>query len=91
MKFWARAAIPALFINKIYTPEMSAQNRKVVGPDTVRKQGCLSEDPEEHIKFVKKYINAGFAHIYVYSAAADQITFLETYGKDVLPALKETE
>jgi coenzyme F420-dependent glucose-6-phosphate dehydrogenase len=88
MKFWAGAVIPALFVNKIYTPEMSAQNGKVVGPDTVRKQGCFSEDPEEHIKFVKKYIDAGFTHIYIHSAASDQKSFLEAYGKDVLPALK---
>jgi hypothetical protein len=60
-----------------------------VGPDTIRKQGCFSEDPEEQIKFVKKYIDAGF-HIYFNSAASDQITFLEAYGKDVLPALKVT-
>jgi len=89
MKFWAGAAIPALFVNKIYTPEMSAQNGKVVGPDTVRKQGCFSENPEEHIKFVKKYIDAGFTHIYTHSVASDQINFLNTYGKDILPALKE--
>lgn len=90
MKFWTGASIPALFVNKIYTPEMSAQNGKVVGPDTIRKQGCFSEDPDAHIKFVKKFIDAGFTHIYVHSAASDQIAFLEAYGKDVLPALKET-
>ena len=89
IKFWAGAAIPALFVNKIYTPEMSAQNGKVVGPDTIRKQGCFSDNPEEHIKYVKKYIDAGFTHIYIHSAASDQITFLKAYGKDILPALKE--
>lgn len=91
MNFWAGAAIPALFLNKIYTPEMSAQNGKVVGPDTVRKLGCFSENPDEHIKFVKKYIDAGFTHIYVHSVASDQITFLNAYGIDVLPTLKEIE
>jgi coenzyme F420-dependent glucose-6-phosphate dehydrogenase len=89
MKFWAGAVVPALFANKIYTPEMSAKNGKVVGPDTVRKHGCFSENPEDHIKFIKKYIDAGFTHIYLHSAASDQITFLKAYGKDILPALKE--
>ena len=67
---------------------MSAQNRKVVDPDTVRKQGCFFENPEEYINFVKKYIDAGFAYIYVHSAVQDQITFLNNYGKAFLPALK---
>jgi F420-dependent oxidoreductase, G6PDH family len=89
MKLWSGAAIPALFVNKIYTPEMSAQNGKVVGPEAVKKRGCFSENPEDHIKFIKKYIEAGFTHIYVHSKASDQITFIKAYGKDVLPALKE--
>ncbi|HII91143.1 MAG TPA: LLM class F420-dependent oxidoreductase, partial [Methanosarcina sp.] len=69
---------------------MSAQNGKVVGLETIRKQGCFSENPEDHIKFIKKYIEAGFTHIYVHSKASDQIAFIKAYGKDVLPALKET-
>jgi len=48
---------------------MSAQNGKVLDPDTVRKQGRFFENPEEYINFVKKYIDAGFAYIYVHSAA----------------------
>ncbi len=88
-KFWAGAEVPALFLNKIYTPEMSAQNGKVVGIDNMRKNGCFSENPDEQIKFVNKFINLGFTHIYVHSAASDQISFLEAYGKDILPALKE--
>jgi coenzyme F420-dependent glucose-6-phosphate dehydrogenase len=90
MKYWAGALIPALFVNKIYTPEMSAQNGKVVGEDTIRKHACFSENPEDHINFVKKYIDLGFTHIYFHSAASNQTAFLEAYGKDVLPALKET-
>lgn len=89
MKYWAGAFIPALFLNKIYTPEMSAQNGQVVGPDIIRKHTCFSEDPVDHIKFAKKYIDLGFTHLYFHSAASDQVAFLEAYGKDVLPAIKE--
>ncbi|HII92635.1 MAG TPA: TIGR03557 family F420-dependent LLM class oxidoreductase [Methanosarcina sp.] len=90
LKYWAGALVPALFLNKIYTPEMSAQNGKVVGSDTVRKNACFSENSEDHINFIKKYIDLGFTHIYLHSAASDQIAFLKAYGKDILPALKET-
>jgi coenzyme F420-dependent glucose-6-phosphate dehydrogenase len=87
-KYWAGAQIHALFLNKIYTPEMSAQNGEVVGEDTIRKQACFSEKPEDHIDYIKRYIDAGFTHIYFHSAATDQIAFLKAYGKDVLPELK---
>ena len=88
-KYWAGAMVPALFLNKIYTPEMSAENGKVVGPDIIKKSACMSENPEDHIDFVKKYIDTGFTHIYFHSAAPDQEAFLKAYGKDVLPALRE--
>lgn len=88
-KYWAGAMIPALFLNKIYTPTMSAQNGKVVGKDVIQKSACISDDPEKHIEYAKQYIEVGFTHLYFHSAAEDQITFLERYGKDVLPALKK--
>ncbi|HII92544.1 MAG TPA: hypothetical protein HA262_10370 [Methanosarcina sp.] len=58
--------------------------------DNLRKNGCFSEKPEEQIRFVRKFIDIGFTHIYVHSAASDQLAFIKAYGKDVLPALKET-
>ncbi|MDY9924870.1 TIGR03557 family F420-dependent LLM class oxidoreductase [Methanosarcina sp.] len=88
-KYWAGALIPALFLNKIYTPAMSAQNGKVVGKDIIQKSVLISDDPEKHIEFAKQYIDAGFTHLYFHSAAQDQIAFIEGYGKDVLPALKK--
>lgn len=69
---------------------MSAQNERVVSIGHIRKSGCLSENPDEQIGFVRKFINIGFTYIYVHSAASDQIAFIKAYGKDVLPALKET-
>jgi coenzyme F420-dependent glucose-6-phosphate dehydrogenase len=68
---------------------MSAENGKVVGPDTIKKSACMSENPEDHIDFIKKYIDTGFTHIYFHSAAPDQEAFLKAYGKDVLPTLRE--
>jgi len=88
-KYWAGASVHALFLNKIYTPAMSAQNGQVVGKDAIQKMACISDDPEKHIEFVKKYIDAGFTHIYFHSAVPDQVSFIEAYGKDVLPTLKK--
>lgn len=88
-KYWAGALVPALFVNNIYTPTMSAQNGKVVGKDIIQKSVHISDDPEKHIQYVKQYIDAGFTHFYFHSATQDQVDFIERYGKDVLPALKE--
>jgi coenzyme F420-dependent glucose-6-phosphate dehydrogenase len=58
--YWAGSSVPALFTERIYTPEMSEQNGKVVGADTIRQSACISANPEDHIKFARTYIDLGF-------------------------------
>lgn len=88
LKYWAGAHVPALFDQKIYTPKMSQENGEVVGADTLKKMGCFSSNPEDHVKFVKPYIDLGFDHIIFHSGGPDQLAFIESYARDVLPKLR---
>ena len=89
LKYWAGTYVPALYDQKIYTPALAEQNGMVVGPDTVRKKACVSSDPEAHARFIQRHIDLGFNEIYIHSAAQDQRGFLERYGRDVLPRVKQ--
>lgn len=89
LKYWAGSYVPALFDQKIYTPALSEQNGAVVGPDIIRKKACVSSDPEAHARFIQRHIDLGFTEIYIHSAAQDQRGFLEKYGRDVLPRVKQ--
>jgi coenzyme F420-dependent glucose-6-phosphate dehydrogenase len=86
--YWAGTFVPALFTEKIYTPELSEKNGKIVGADTIRHAGCYSADPDEHVKHAQKYIDLGFDHLIFHSAGPDQQAFIEGYGRDVLPKLR---
>jgi coenzyme F420-dependent glucose-6-phosphate dehydrogenase len=88
--YWAGTYIPALFTERIYTPQMSEENGKVVGADTVRQSLCISADPQDHIRFAQQYIDLGFDHLVFHSAGPDQRAFIEAYGKHVLPQLRQT-
>ena len=87
--YWAGSFVPAMFTQRIYTPEGSEQNGKIVGPDTIRKSVCISADPDEHVKNAQRYIDLGFDHLIFHSAGPDQANFLEAYGRDVLPRLRQ--
>jgi coenzyme F420-dependent glucose-6-phosphate dehydrogenase len=87
--YWAGTFVPALFTEKIYTPAMSEQNGSVVGSDTIREAACISANPEEHIKLAQRYIDLGFDHLIFHSAGPDQRAFIEEYGKNVLPRLRQ--
>ena len=87
-EYWAGTFVPALFTERIYTPQMSEQNGGVVGNDTIRQAVCISADPEEHVRFAQGYIEQGFDHLIFHSAGPDQRAFLQSYGKEVLPRLR---
>ena len=86
--YWAGVFVPALFTEKIYTPNMSERNGKVVGRDTIKESVCISADPDDHIQFAQRYIDIGFNHLIFHSAGPNQRAFLEGYGRDVLPQLR---
>ncbi len=50
--------------------------------------GCVSSNPDDHIRYAQQYLDLGFDQLYFHSAG-DQHQFLVDYGKDVISALKE--
>ncbi len=88
-KYWAGAMVPALFNEKIYTPKDSAKNGKVVGEDVIKQKVCISADPQTQIENAQHYIDLGFNYLIFHSPGPDQQAFIEGYGRDVLPHLRE--
>src|SRR5579883_200017 len=89
LKYWAGSHVPALFDQKIYTPTMSQENGEVVGADTLKKMGCFSSNPDDHVAFAKQYIDLGFDSLIFHTAGPDQQGFIESYARDVLPRLRD--
>ena len=87
--YWAGSLVPALFNRKIYTPKLSQQNGKVVGKDTLQQKLCLSTDPQKHVDFAQQHLDLGFDSLIFHSANPDQQSFIQNYGKQVLPLLQK--
>lgn len=88
-KYWAGTFIPALFDQKIYTPEMSARNGEVVGADTISKKFLISANPRDHVDLINQYVAMGFTHIYLHLAGSDEKAMIEAYGREVIPRLHD--
>jgi coenzyme F420-dependent glucose-6-phosphate dehydrogenase len=88
-QYWAGATIPALFNRKIYTPQESAMNGAVVGQDVLQSKMCISKDPEQHVAFAQRYVDMGFDHLVFHCPMPDQQQFVELYGREVLPLLRD--
>ncbi|MCU1688641.1 MAG: fdg [Jatrophihabitantaceae bacterium] len=49
----------------------------------------VSTDPEEHVARIQAYIDLGFNHLVFHAPGPDQARFLEVYGKEILPRLRQ--
>jgi len=88
-RFWAGAMVPAMFTQRLHTPALSEKNGKVVGADTIEQAGCISDRPEEHVDYARRYLDMGFDHLFFHSAGPDQKAFIQAYGSKVLPQLRK--
>src|ERR671935_126358 len=49
----------------------------------------VSDDPEEQVERIGEYVELGFRHLVFHSPAPDQARFLELFGADVVPRLRD--
>ncbi|GAB1693191.1 glucose-6-phosphate dehydrogenase (coenzyme-F420) [Krasilnikovia sp. M28-CT-15] len=49
----------------------------------------VSADPEEHTAKVAEYLDMGFKHLVFHAPGPDQERFLQLYGQQILPRLRE--
>jgi coenzyme F420-dependent glucose-6-phosphate dehydrogenase len=49
----------------------------------------VSTDPDEHVARINEYIDLGFKHLVFHGPGADQRRFIELYGAEILPRLRE--
>lgn len=88
-KYWAGTKIHAMYLQRIYTPAMSAANGAIVGNDVIKSTTCISADPKAHADYAQQYIDMGFNRLYFHSAGPGQKEFIEGYARDVLPIIRE--
>jgi coenzyme F420-dependent glucose-6-phosphate dehydrogenase len=48
----------------------------------------VSDDPDEHVDSIKRYLDLGFTHLVFHAPGPDQERFLRAYGQEILPRLR---
>jgi hypothetical protein len=62
-----------------------------ISPEEMRKHVLISSDMEKHKMWLKEYFEMGFANIYLHNVNLSQETFIQDFGKHVLPSLTARE
>ena len=87
-KIWASLALPGEAKSGIDDPrEMERLSRTV--EDVSYRRWLVSDDPDEHIEQLRPYVDLGFNHLVFHSAGDHQARFLELYGSQILPRIRQ--
>jgi len=71
----------------IRSPFDFEQMAKLVRPEDFAGRMVISADPDVHRAEIQKYVDLGFDRVYLHNVGRNQREWIETFGRDVLPAL----
>ena len=87
-KIWAALALPAEQKAGVDDPrEMERLARTV--EDVAHRRWLVSSDPDDHIEQLRPYLELGFNHLVFHSPTDAQARFMELYGAQILPKIRE--
>jgi coenzyme F420-dependent glucose-6-phosphate dehydrogenase len=87
-KIWAALALPAESKAGIDDPRVMERLATTV-EDVAHRRWLVSDDPDEHIEQLRPYLDLGFNHLVFHAPGDAQARFLELYGSQVLPRIRQ--
>ena len=87
-KIWAALALPAEQKAGVDDPREMERLAKTV-ENVAHRRWLVSSDPDEHIEQLRPYLELGFTHLVFHSPTDAQARFLELYGTQILPKIRE--
>lgn len=88
-RFWAPLALSADEKMGIHDPIEMQRRANDLPIERAASRFIVSTNPDEHVAEIGKYINLGFRHLVFHDPRQDQAEFLNTYGTEILPRLRE--
>ena len=82
---WPNGGLTGELSTELRTVTHFEQATKMVTEETATKDVPCGPDPEVHIAAIRKYVEAGFDHVYIHQIGPDQEGFLRFYAREVLP------
>ena len=87
-KLWAPLALPAEDKADCHDPrELERRGKKI--EDQAHRRWLVADDPDEQLEQLRPYLELGFQELVFHSPTNDQDRFLELYGEEILPRLRE--
>lgn len=86
---WKTNVFGSVLAWNLETPEQFDEAARFVQPEDVRQSVLVSADPDQHIEWLKRYVDMGFDRIYLHHVGQEQAEFIEVFGGKVVAALQD--
>jgi len=87
-KIWAALALPAEQKAGVDDPREMERLAKTV-ENVAHRRWLVSSDADEHIEQLRPYLELGFNHLVFHSPTDAQARFLELYGAQIIPKIRD--
>jgi len=88
-RFWAPLSLPAEDKHRLDDPLEMAYAADQLPIEEVAKRWIVETTPDGVLDAVKPYVEAGFDHLVFHAPGHDQEAFMTSFGRDVLPLLRQ--
>lgn len=88
-EWWPTAAIPGELTQELPQPRHFEQASETVTPELVAEAIVCGPDPDRHLEGIRKFVDAGFDHVYVHQVGPEQEEFFRFYEDEVLPRVAD--
>ncbi len=88
-RLWAPSMTPNREKYGIHDPRDLQRYGALLDDTTVERHWFISGDPDEHVALAEKFIQLGFTDLYFHAPGPRQGEFIQFYGQQVLPRLRQ--
>ena len=86
-KIWPIAGLTGELSQELRTVTHFEQAVKMLSKQQATEQIICGPDAQRHIEGIRKFIDAGYDHVYVHQIGRQQEGFFDFYSKEILPEL----
>jgi len=85
LKWWPNAALKGQLGQELRIPAYFESAVSLVTEEDIAKVIVASNQPDDHLAAIQKYIDAGIDNVYVHQVGPKQEAFFEFYQREILP------
>ena len=86
-EWWPVTGLKGQLMQEIALPSHFAQAAEMVTEDDATETVACGPDPDVHLDTIRKFIDAGYSHLWIHQIGPDQEGFFDFYSQEVLPKL----